>query len=769
MRGRDRLVWGPGALCLAGLGGFLAGCRESGVQGCLDLNSKQQYEAAVERCSQVFAREGDPKAGAAVARAQYSLGNQEEALAWVARLAKNADVDPGVWVLAGAVHEQRGELDKAEEAYRRALGPMRAARDEPRLADLLVRLSKVSWRRSRFRASLLFAREALQQAEDAQDRELELRAADALYTVLYTVGDLAGARRALEAAYTRSEGLESARAARLLANRGGLLADEGRLALARRDLEKALALGAGSDDPQFFRAVCLNLTNVCLELGDSEQAARHLAEASKHTEAGKPQPTSVLYYGARVALAQGRPEDALPALTEALAQESDPDWIWDLEYQRGRAEEALGRSAAAAYERSIATVERMRRELALDELKSWLLDRKRQPFEALFLLQARSGRAEAALATAERALARTFLDAFLHTAAAPGAFVAEPGSAASLVRLESLESLLPAMSESPVAAPQPIDRVLSALAGRRALIYFEAGDELWPISVDGGRVRLLTPAPAGEVRRLAGRFLAKPEDARTAEDLGKWLLPPGSLPEKRRTLHVVADGALGNVPFAALRRGGRYLVEDHALVLAPSLSALAVLESRRTGGFLPPLVLADPEGNLPAARAEGVEVARLLRGTAVTGEQAKSAALAMASRARALHLAAHTGLGPRGAWLQLADRRWSASEILARRIGPPLVVLASCSSAVRPGRDMWGSLGAAFLAAGSRAVLANLGSVEDRQARELVLRFYAEGGAVDPAGALARAQRVAIRRGLSPTSWAPFVLFGSDRPLQEIL
>jgi CHAT domain-containing protein len=132
-----------------------------------------------------------------------------------------------------------------------------------------------------------------------------------------------------------------------------------------------------------------------------------------------------------------------------------------------------------------------------------------------------------------------------------------------------------------------------------------------------------------------------------------------------------------------------------------------------------------------------------------------------ARRAQILHLAAHTGVDARGPWLQLADREVSASEILASRIGPRLVVLASCSSGVRPGRQLWGSLGAAFLAAGSRAVVASLWSVEDKRARELVLRFYREGGAAEPAGALARAQRVAISRGQSPTVWAPFVVFGS--------
>jgi CHAT domain-containing protein len=210
-------------------------------------------------------------------------------------------------------------------------------------------------------------------------------------------------------------------------------------------------------------------------------------------------------------------------------------------------------------------------------------------------------------------------------------------------------------------------------------------------------------------------------------------------------------------------------VEDHALVSIPSLSALTVLEGSGREHRGPPLVLADPQGDLPAARTEGLEVARLLGGAPRIAGTAVSAELRKASGARSLHLAAHTGLGPGGAWLQLADRRVGASEIVKGRIGPRLVVLASCASGVRPGRQMWGSLGAAFLAAGSRAVLASLWSIEDEPSRDLVLRFYREGGASDPAAALARTQRVAIGQGLSPQQWAPFVLFGSDRPLSEAL
>ncbi|HET9227002.1 MAG TPA: CHAT domain-containing protein, partial [Thermoanaerobaculia bacterium] len=396
------------------------------------------------------------------------------------------------------------------------------------------------------------------------------------------------------------------------------------------------------------------------------------------------------------------------------------------------------------------------------------LDQKRRPFEALFRLQVRSGRTEAALATVERAQARTFLDAFLHASSSAEAAPGKTWSSVSLERIEGLESLLPAMSESPVASLQPIGQVLDAFGDRHGLVYFEADGDLWLLTVADSQVRLHPPVPAEEVRRLGGRFLAHPEDPRIAGRLGEMLLPPGSLPEKGTAIHLVADSIVGNLPFAALRREGRHLVEDHPVLFVPSLNALAALESRSGEAPGPPLIFADPRGDLPGAALEGREVAKRLGGAALLAQRAVSGELKRASRARVLHLATHSGLGPRGAWLQLADREVSASEIVAGRIGPRLAVLASCSSGARPGGQMWGSPGAAFLAAGSRAVLASLWSVEDEPARSFVLRFYAEGGASDPAGALARTQRVAIRQGLSPQHWAPFVLFGSGRPLDEV-
>jgi CHAT domain-containing protein len=124
-----------------------------------------------------------------------------------------------------------------------------------------------------------------------------------------------------------------------------------------------------------------------------------------------------------------------------------------------------------------------------------------------------------------------------------------------------------------------------------------------------------------------------------------------------------------------------------------------------------------------------------------------------------LHVAVHIEVGPDGARFELADRTVSARQVLEWRLHPQLVVLAGCSSGASP-PGIWGSLGAAFLASGSRQVLVTSRSIDDRVTAALIDRFYQEGGATDAAGALARTQR-AFARTLPPSRWAFLFLLGS--------
>jgi CHAT domain-containing protein len=150
----------------------------------------------------------------------------------------------------------------------------------------------------------------------------------------------------------------------------------------------------------------------------------------------------------------------------------------------------------------------------------------------------------------------------------------------------------------------------------------------------------------------------------------------------------------------------------------------------------------------------------MLGGTALVGQDATVEQLETSRDAALLHLAVHAEVDVAGASLLLANQRQvTVADIVEHEIGPRVAVLAGCATAVSRDAEGWGSLSSAFLAAGSRSVVATLQSVKDSDALEIMRRFYARGGDRQPAIALAKAQRELLAA--DPSAWAPFVVYGS--------
>ena len=753
------------------IGSAGSGCQRGSVNAnreCLGLIEQKKYEAAVTTCQALFDRDRDPQVGLATARAHYALGRDDQALTWPERLAGSPQEGAG-WDIAADARRRRKEPDLEKEARLKALALHRDRQDLKPLARSQYALFYSAWQRSDFLLAFTSARDAYDSALAAGDAPMARTALEGLFTALYEIGDLDGAKGALARLEPLEAGTDREALARYWTHAGAVRMAEGRWNLARDALKTALQSLAGSENVHLLRAIHLNLAESQLELGELGAAEEELTRAWRYAEPDAPS-TALLYATARHAYQGGRLDAAMQSLDRARQQDPVSDWAWDIECLRGRVEEHRRRPRAAleAYEGSTRIVDKMRASAATDEFKAWLLDQRREPFERLFRLQASDPRRRlAALETAERAKARDFLDAFVRGVRDPSLPADGWNPGASAQRLELLQSYFQTGSTSPLAVLRPAPDLLRQIGDRQVFFYFEARPDLWLIRLGGRTVSVQRLGEAAAATRLMESFAARPDDPEAAWALGRLLFPAASLPAPGTILYVVTDGALDRIPLAALRVGDQFLAQAYPLSYVPSVNALLAIEgSSEERADAPSAVLGDPRGDLPAARAEAVEVARHLGIEPVLGSKATLASFRAMGSGRLLHVASHLETSAAGTRLVFADGAVGPREVMEWRIKPQVVVLASCLGAARPSRGAWGSLSAAFLASGSQAVVAALSSVEDRSTREFMSEFYRQGGALQPSQALASAQRTFIAAGRPPSFWSPLVVLGSGRPVR---
>lgn len=376
--------------------------------------------------------------------------------------------------------------------------------------------------------------------------------------------------------------------------------------------------------------------------------------------------------------------------------------------------------------------------------------------------------------------------------------------------------------ESPRSAaieyPEPLD-----LAGVRAsldpgtvLLEYAVGEEAtWLFVVDSGLSVHRIPTGAKALREeIEGfrRLVERPGSDRSEIEargrrLYELLVRPaeGQIAQARRVL-VSPDGPLHTLPFAALQRRGRYLVEWKSIhnVLSATVYAELARSRRQTpaeqrlvafGDPVYPAAATDPEVReaverglalkpIPDSRAEVEAIAALYPGSALylgrdaTEERAKS----LGSEARLIHFACHGLIDERfplnsALALTLPEhpaegqdngllQAWEIFEEL--RLDADLVTLSACDTGL--GREMGGEgllgLVRAFQFAGARSVLASQWGVSDEATADLMKRFYGylrAGKSKDEA--LRSAQMELLRRKDSahPYSWAAFQLTGDWR------
>ncbi len=769
-----RRTFGGAALARLGLGLVLAGMAcgspvaRIDVEDCAAAYEAGRHARAIELCEWEHAREGAQEAGVLAMRAHLILGHEEEVLRWSATL-RSTEHAGVAWAYAGLVHERRKDCEPQIEAFEHARLAYEARGEHLKAARAARGRMRCHWLQTDLRPAFETFGLATEHARQADAAGFEARLALDLFTLLYDAGDLAAARWALDRVEATSPPEDvGMRAERWLAE-GNLRIREGQPALARIAYHDSVRLALSAGDPDTARLGRINLVELALAEGDASTAAMLLerveAEAVDLLRENRRLRTTLRHHGAWLAVEQGRSSEALALIRAALEEDPPTEWRWKLERLRGRAHVREGDHAAArqAFRASIEAIESMREAVGYEVFKEGMLDQRREPYEALFSLEAEAGDMEGALAIAERARARAFLDA-ITTKREP---VADLDIERSAARFDDLRALLQRGGITGQAQPRAWTEMRPGLHRVDALVYMRAQERLWVFALREGALRLeRLPLPMSEIERRISDWHAELEDPQRARAVAEAILPVHLLPPPGGTLWIIADAAITRVPFAGLDHG-RVLVEDHVIAYAPSVDVLSRrFESGSSVGRGPGgVVLGDAGQDLPHAAAEATMVAARLGVAERVGGQADRASLWASADAPLLHMAVHGGIDARGAWLELAGGRVHAFDILARGIRPRTVVLAGCATAASAERGSWGSVASSFLAAGSEAVVAAMWSVPDGPTRRFVEALYREGVPSDPARALAHAQRSFLAAGEPLSTWGAFVVLGSPPPL----
>ena len=602
--------------------------------------------------------------------------------------------------------------------------------------------------------------------------------AEAVYARLQQggAGELAPCRR-LEVVNSRAWG-------RLLAGEAGMAAGE-----AMPLLEEALHLVEEEclDRPAERVNVRINLALAHLHAGRTDLARRYLDEARRLDPA--PPAHLLLWWRdleARIHFDGGDAAAALAAyerLARDAAASASPEAAWRADVGRGRVLASRG-DADAALAAFAAAEARLDEEILLvpmDEGRSsFVAQREGATRHHLDLLLA-VGRDAEALAVARRARSRVLRS--LRRAALLGGLPAAERrrwdeavaahqqqraevdrAAAEHWRLPSgaLERALAERVERLRALRSEIDRQLSTLAAA-------AGEAAEPPSLAAGDLLLAYhPLSEGWVGFAAGggRVVARrlaPLDGlldRPHALAERLLAPFAAQVAAAHRVRFLAYGALDGVDLHALPFAGAPLIDGRPVVYAADLPPPPAAATGRA------LVVADPLGDLPAARREADEVAAALAGRPVerlTG--AGATAQALRRRLQAVdhfHYAGHARFAGWDSSLPLAaGSLLTLDDVLVLPHAPAVVVLSGCETGRRLGAPGVESLGLAhaFLAAGAGSVIAAVRPVPDADAARLSIalhRALAAGAA--PEEALRRAQ-LELRAADPDSAWSAFRAF----------
>jgi CHAT domain-containing protein/Flp pilus assembly protein TadD len=263
--------------------------------------------------------------------------------------------------------------------------------------------------------------------------------------------------------------------------------------------------------------------------------------------------------------------------------------------------------------------------------------------------------------------------------------------------------------------------------------------------------------------------------------------------------HVVfiPQGELFSVPFPALQdANGRYLIENHTIMTAPSIQVLsltrrsqqtpsidssqALIVGNPTMPMIPTLPPNPPRqlSALPESGREAIAIAEQFNTQPLLGDAAtETVVVQRMTSAQIIHLATHgmldygdpqaSGVRDFPGAIALApsaqdDGLLTSSEIFNLKLNADLVVLSACDTGLgRMSADGVIGLSRSLLSAGASSVIVSLWKVNDGTTNALMTEFYQQlEQQPDKAQALRQAMLKTMQEYRNPGAWAAFTLIG---------
>jgi CHAT domain-containing protein/Tfp pilus assembly protein PilF len=792
---------------------------------------------------------------------QYSFGRMREAMSFfeessaAARRANDTALEARSELYIGHTAVMMEDRARAEAALGRAKTLSRERGDGRGEAEATRVLGQLHSRLGENQRAIELFEEALELLEPASDPATEATIANAIGQLYFDMGEIETALghylRALE--LNQAHPFRRREAATLL-EIGRCQLELGRHQEARSRFEQALAIYRALENPRLEADVLTAMGRLSAVRGDEAEALRSFERAiDLKTKVGDLRGRAFIFDEVgSLHRKLGNHEEALRGFREAAerSREADDPLFESLAlYHASQAHRGAGRldEARAAVEESIRLAETLRAKVASHGLRTSFLAsvHERYSFYVDLLLRLHrerpgEGLDRLAFQAAERVRARTLRESLQEAAAGirvgiepwlldrerelrrrfnalalERELVSEPADEERLRReLESLsaeydrlQSTIRSRSPRYSAFIEPdsatLEDVQGLLDGETRLLAFHLGDErsfVWSIAQSSYSVHELAPGRDLEALAREAYLSLKSAGAPEPSTRGLSLALLGALadPAEKRLI-IVADGALGYLPFGALenpRAGGSPLIHSFEIVRLPSASLARVLREQRSGRTFTRWVAiaADPAYGkgpglsmrpLPESRREGSRIAALAPPGGVemvAGVEARREWVESTDfrGLRFLHLAAHGIVDDErpelsGIALSLVDENGSPRDGFLRlhdiynlSLPVALVVLSACETAL--GKEVKGEglvgLVRGFMYAGAPAVIASSWKVDDRATAELMTELY-RGlfGGKPPAAALREAQIAVSRmpRFRHPYYWAAFELQGDWR------